>query len=103
MINDSDAMTTTATIEFESHEDVLSARTRDGKEIDGQVIHIQSGSQSTLYVANYPEDYDEVKIRELFKDVSICCTIITSFFTDHPTVWHYHQCSTSFSQVQQPS
>jgi len=65
LINEAD-QTITATMEFETHEDVLAARSRDGKEIDGSEIHIQSGSQSTLYVANYPADFDEVKIRELF-------------------------------------
>ena len=65
LINESDN-TVTATMEFETHEDVLAARSRDGKEIEGSEIHIHSGSQSTLYVANYPADFDEVKIRELF-------------------------------------
>lgn len=69
ILAESDAMTATATIEFESHEDVQSARTREGKQVDGQAIRIQSGTLSTLYVANYPEDYDEVNIRGLFRDV----------------------------------
>ncbi|KAJ9619958.1 Splicing factor [Taxawa tesnikishii (nom. ined.)] len=68
VVTDSDAMTSTATIEFESTEDVLAAKTRDGKEIDGNAIKIQSGTLSTLYVTNYPPDFDEIKIRELFQD-----------------------------------
>ncbi|KAG9818477.1 hypothetical protein KCU98_g18497, partial [Aureobasidium melanogenum] len=41
---------------------------RDGKTFDGNTIRIQSGTLSTLYVTNYPADWDEVKIRELFQD-----------------------------------
>lgn len=57
-----------ATVEFGDHEGVLAAKTRDGKEISaGNAIRIQSGTLSTLYVTNYPADYDEVKLRELFQ------------------------------------
>lgn len=60
-----------ATVEFADHEGVLAAKTRDGKEIvEGHPIRIQSGTLSTLYVTNYPADYDEVKLRELFQGVS---------------------------------
>lgn len=68
-------MTATATVEFESSEDIPAAKTRDGKTIDGNPIKIQSGSLTTLYVTNYPPDFDEVKIRELFQDVSIVLAI----------------------------
>ena len=70
ILAESNDMAATATIEFESREDVLSAKTRDGKTVDGNEIRIQSGTDSTLYVANFPPDFDEVKIRELFDTVS---------------------------------
>ena len=55
-----------ATVEFESHEDVLSAKTRSGRDLSGREVRIQSGSQNTLYVSNYPPEYDEAAIRRLF-------------------------------------
>lgn len=63
---DTDATTASCTIEFETHEDVLSARTRDGKELDGHSLRVTSGAMSTLYVANYPAEYNEQQIRALF-------------------------------------
>lgn len=59
--------TASATVEFESEEDVLAAKTRNGKELNGHEVRISSGSQSTLYVTNYPEAYDENSIRGLFE------------------------------------
>lgn len=67
IVADDNALTAHATLEFETHEDVLSAKTRDGKTFDGNTIRIQSGTLSTLYVTNYPADWDEVKIREMFQ------------------------------------
>jgi RNA recognition motif-containing protein len=67
IIQDKSGDTATATVEFESHEDVLAAKTRNGKELNGNEVHIQSGSNSTLYVANYPPEYDEAAIRKLFE------------------------------------
>ncbi|KAK0251712.1 hypothetical protein B0A54_17295 [Friedmanniomyces endolithicus] len=55
-----------ATVEFESPEDVLTAKTRNGKEISGREVRIHNGSKSTLYVTNYPAEYDEATIRGLF-------------------------------------
>jgi RNA recognition motif-containing protein len=68
IVTDDNAMTAHATIEFETEEDTLSAKTRDGKTFDGNTIRIQSGTLSTLYVTNYPAEWDEVKIREMFQD-----------------------------------
>jgi RNA recognition motif-containing protein len=68
VVTDDNAMTAHATIEFETEEDTLSAKTRDGKTFDGNTIRIQSGTLSTLYVTNYPAEWDEVKIREMFQD-----------------------------------
>nr|OQO23622.1 hypothetical protein B0A51_10008 [Rachicladosporium sp. CCFEE 5018] len=55
-----------ATVEFETVEDVITAKTRDGKTLNGSSISIRSGSRSTLYVANYPPEYDETAVRKLF-------------------------------------
>ncbi|KXS94648.1 hypothetical protein AC578_5555 [Pseudocercospora eumusae] len=64
---ESDGQTASATVEFASEEDVLAAKTRNGKELRGHEVKIQSGTLSTLYVTNYPDVYDEEKIRSLFK------------------------------------
>jgi RNA recognition motif-containing protein len=56
-----------ATVEFEVPEDVNAAKVRNGKELNGREVHIQSGSRSTLYVANYPAEYDEATVRKLFE------------------------------------
>lgn len=58
--------TSSATVEFETSEDLLAAQTRDGKDIDGYAVSIQSGSGKTLYVTNYPAEYEEKAIRGLF-------------------------------------
>ncbi|KAI9755274.1 MAG: hypothetical protein M4579_004339 [Chaenotheca gracillima] len=58
----------TATIEFEGKEDVLSAQTRDLKSFDGNEIHIQVGTGSTLYVTNFPPTADEAFIRGQFSE-----------------------------------
>ncbi|EME46210.1 hypothetical protein DOTSEDRAFT_78563 [Dothistroma septosporum NZE10] len=60
--------TASATVEFETEEDVLAAKTRNGKELNGREVRISSGSQSTLYITNYPEAYDENLIRGLFEN-----------------------------------
>ncbi|KAL1310623.1 hypothetical protein AAFC00_000895 [Neodothiora populina] len=57
-----------AAVEFSDHEAVLAAKTRDGKDFHGSTIRIQAGSMSTIYVTNYPADFDEVKLREMFQD-----------------------------------
>lgn len=66
LLKDKDGSTSSATVEFESHEDILAAKTRDGKQLNGSMVHIQSGSQNTLYVANYSPEFDESAIRKLF-------------------------------------
>lgn len=67
IVQDKNGETASATVEFASEEDVLAAKTRNGKELRGQEVKIQSGTLSTLFVSNYPEAYDENKIRNLFK------------------------------------
>ena len=66
LLADASGDTCSATVEFARPDDVLAARTRDGKEVCGRAVRIASGTQSTLYVANYPADYDEAAMRKLF-------------------------------------
>lgn len=56
----------TATIEFESKEDVLSAQTKSMKLFEGHSVNIQVGTGTTLFVTNYPPEADEEYIRKLF-------------------------------------
>ncbi|KAM3425151.1 hypothetical protein BST61_g7110 [Cercospora zeina] len=67
IVQDKEGQSASAVVEFETDEDVKAAKTRTGKEIGGHEIRIQSGSGSTLYVTNYPAEYDEEAIRGLFK------------------------------------
>ncbi|CAK1357048.1 unnamed protein product [Cercospora beticola] len=67
IVQDKEGSSASAVVEFESEDDVKAAKTRTGKEIGGYEIRIQSGSGSTLYVTNYPAEYDEEAIRGLFK------------------------------------
>jgi RNA recognition motif-containing protein len=60
----------TATIEFESKEDVLTAQTKDMKIFDGNPIEVQVGTGSTLFVTNFTPTADEGEIRELFAKVT---------------------------------
>ena len=66
IIPDENNSTATATLEFETKEDVLAAVTKNMKSLDGSAIEIQIGSGTTLYVTNYPEEADETYIRDLF-------------------------------------
>ncbi|KAI9817046.1 MAG: Splicing factor [Thelocarpon impressellum] len=68
LTQDEDAASATATIEFDSKEDVLSAQTRDMKSFEGQMIEVQVGTGSTLFVTNFPPTADEAYIRDLFKE-----------------------------------
>ncbi|KAL8766100.1 MAG: hypothetical protein Q9194_006367 [Teloschistes cf. exilis] len=58
--------TATATIEFESKEDSLSAQTKDLKDFDGRQIEIQVGSGCTVFLSNFPPAADEQWIRDTF-------------------------------------
>lgn len=66
IIPDDNNNTATATLEFETKEDVLAAVTKNMKSLDGNPIEIQIGSGTTLYVTNYPTEADETYIRDLF-------------------------------------
>ena len=63
-----DGNSATATIEFESKEDVLTAQTRDMKTLDGNSIEVQIGTGTTIYVANFPPTADETYIKDLFSE-----------------------------------
>lgn len=59
--------TATATIEFQSRDDTLTAQTKDKKEFDGREIEVQVGSGTTLFVTNFPAKADESWIKEKFE------------------------------------
>ena len=56
----------TATLEFESPEDSLSAQTKSMKTFDDKPIEVQIGSGTLLWVTNYPAAADEAYLRQLF-------------------------------------
>ncbi|KAI4253616.1 MAG: hypothetical protein LQ352_003575 [Teloschistes flavicans] len=58
--------TATATIEFESKEDSLTAQTKDLKDFDGRQIEVQVGSGCTVFLSNFPPTANEQWIREKF-------------------------------------
>ncbi|MCJ1381882.1 Splicing factor [Xylographa soralifera] len=66
IISDDGGNSSTATIEFDSKEDVLTAQTKDMKLFEGKEIEVQVGTGSTLYVTNFPPIADESYIRDLF-------------------------------------
>ncbi|MCJ1282823.1 Splicing factor [Xylographa opegraphella] len=66
IIPDDGGSSSTATIEFDSKEDVLTAQTKDMKLFEGKEIEVQVGTGSTLYVTNFPPIADEIYIRDLF-------------------------------------
>ena len=70
---DDGGVSASATIEFDSKEDVLTAQTRDMKMFDGNAIQVQVGIGSTLFVTNFPKTADEAYIREKFGQVSKIC------------------------------
>lgn len=59
-----------AFIEFEAKEDVATAQTKEGKDLDGNSIEIQIGSGEILYVCNFPPTTDEAWLRQKFEQVS---------------------------------
>ena len=70
LLREGDGASATATIEFDSAEDVLTAQTKDMKTFDGNAIEVQIGTGSTLYVTNFPPTADENFIREKFEKVA---------------------------------
>lgn len=72
---ESDGKSATASIEFDSKEDVLTAQTKDMKTFDERPIEVQIGSGTTLYVCNFPPTADESWIREKFQKVKAFCIL----------------------------
>jgi RNA recognition motif-containing protein len=66
MIPGEDKKSEVAVIEFETQEEALSAQTRDQKDFHGNIIEVQIGSDTTLYVTNFLPTADEEYIRNLF-------------------------------------
>ena len=73
LLRDDNGDSASATIEFESKEDILTAQTKDMKSFDGRAIHVQVGTGTTVYVANHPPAADEAWLREKFEPVSLFC------------------------------
>lgn len=67
LVHEDEKDESTATIEFESKEDVLTAQTKAKKSFDGYEIDVSVGTRTTLWVTNYPPEADERYIRDLFK------------------------------------
>lgn len=74
LIEENDDESLTATIEFESTEDVLAAQTKDMKYLEDHSIEVQVGKGTTIFVTNFPPTADESYIRDLFREV---CSPIT--------------------------
>ncbi|KAG2417311.1 hypothetical protein HFD88_008530 [Aspergillus terreus] len=68
MLPGEDGNSETAIIEFNSRDEALVAQTRDQKLIDENTIEVQLGSNSTLFVTNFPPTADEKYIRDLFHE-----------------------------------
>ncbi|KAK9463460.1 uncharacterized protein V1516DRAFT_619030 [Lipomyces oligophaga] len=56
----------TATIEFDTIQDVLSAQTRDQKRIRDREITVRAAVDTTLWITNFPSTADETYIRGIF-------------------------------------
>ncbi|KAL4954067.1 hypothetical protein BDW69DRAFT_144512 [Aspergillus filifer] len=66
MLPGEDGNSETAMIEFNSKEDAVAAQTRDQKSIDGNIIQVLFGAETTLFITNFPPTADEKYIRDLF-------------------------------------
>ena len=70
MLPGEDGNSEVAIIEFETRDEAVVAQTRDQKLLNDNVIEVQFGSGSTLFVTNFPPTADEGFIRDLFREVS---------------------------------
>lgn len=66
MLPGEDSGSEVAMVEFNSRDDAEAAQTRDQKIIDGNIVQVQFGSETTLFVTNFPPTADEKYIRDLF-------------------------------------
>lgn len=55
-----------ATVEFEDVQAMLSALTRDMKQLDGREVHVSSGDSTTVWVTNFPSSETEDSLRQMF-------------------------------------
>ncbi|EGE80349.1 hypothetical protein RJZ56_003207 [Blastomyces dermatitidis] len=55
-----------ATVEFDTREDALAAQTRDQRTFEDQTISVHIGTNTTLFVTNFPPTADEAYVRDLF-------------------------------------
>ncbi|KAJ5539670.1 hypothetical protein N7513_008002 [Penicillium frequentans] len=66
MLPGEDGNSEVAKIEFDTKEEALSALTRDQKSFGENTIEVQSDTESTLFVANFPATADDEYFHELF-------------------------------------
>ena len=94
-----DDKSTTALIEFRSHEDVQSALIRDGKYFtnSSRQIRVQTAAGLTLYVTNFPPEADDQYFHHLFKD---CGTILSLRWPSLKYNAHRRFCYISFRTAE---
>ncbi|KAL2801199.1 hypothetical protein BJX66DRAFT_4566 [Aspergillus keveii] len=66
MLPGEDGNSEVAMIEFNTRDDAVAAQTRDQKIIDEHTIEVHFGSETTLFVTNFPPTADEKYIQNLF-------------------------------------
>lgn len=93
LVPDEQAQTTTALIEFATHDEALSAQLRDGKYFGQSQLSVSSGHNLTVYIANYPPVADEKYIRDLFKN---CGEILSIRWPSLKVNTHRRFCYVSF-------
>jgi hypothetical protein len=77
MLPGEDGNSEVAMIEFNTRDDAVAAQTRDQKIIDEHTIEVHFGSETTLFVTNFPPTADEKYIQDLFSSVSRSCLRLT--------------------------
>ena len=70
LTSERDGQSQIAFLEFETKEDVTTAQTKEGKDLDGSPVEIHVGSGEILYVCNFPPTTDEAWLRQKFEQVS---------------------------------
>ncbi|KAB2570345.1 putative RNA-binding protein [Lasiodiplodia theobromae] len=98
LVPDDNGSTQSATVEFETQEDAKFAVSRDGKALEGESVQISLGTGSTLYVTNYPPEYDEANIRKLFKEHG---EVVSVRFPSLKYNTHRRFCYVTFASAQQ--
>jgi hypothetical protein len=82
MLQGEDKNSEVAIIEFETKDEALSAVTRDQKRFNDteNIIDVQIGADTTLWVTNFASTADEEYIRNLFSKVSTFCLAGRHFY-----------------------